>query len=270
MTLPVGCAIIAVVMRQILLWLGGLLALAACAGSPTPTPSPPPPPAFAATPTRPPGTPTPSVRVSTGATPNVTAVNLRTAPELSLLAPSEPLPEGPVTVRGLYGRYGAGDRSVTACFYDGAGLRCQRYPVGLPVLPLTLVEADLQIEAGQVRLIAWRPAVDNLSLSRDAAQVALARVADQVEALDWSALARADFAQSTAQFRWPAADVAAAAPTLFGYDMATGRVLWRVQGPNLPAQRELVTRYPALYLFVPLEGQGPVDVVATIEGFVTE
>ncbi|MDW8316342.1 MAG: hypothetical protein RMN53_00685 [Anaerolineae bacterium] len=256
--------------RLALFWLGWPLALAACAGGPTPTPSPPPPPALAATPTRLPGTPTPSVRVSAAATANVTAATLRTAPELSFLAPGEPLPEGPVTVRGLYGQNGAGDRSVTACLYDGATLRCQRYPVGLPVLPRALVEVDLQIEAGQVRLIAWRPAVDDLSLSREAAQAALARVADQVEALDWSAVARADFAQSTAPFRWPAADVAAAAPELFGYDMATGRVLWRVQGPNLPAQRELVTRYPALYVFSPLEGQGPVDVVATIEGFVTE
>lgn len=257
-------------MRQLLFWLGGLLALAACAGSPTPTPSPPPSPALAATPTRPPGTPTPSVHVPANAVVAVTEVTLRTAAELSFLAPADPLPEGPATVRGLYGRYGAEDRSVTACLYDEAALRCQRYPLALPALPRTLVDVDVQVEAGQVQLIAWRPAVDNPSLSRDAAQAALAQVAAQVEALDWAALARPDFAQSTAQFRWPAADVAAAAPTLFGYDMATGRVLWQVEGPNLPAQRELVTRYPVLYLFVPLEGQGRVDVVATIEGYVTE
>lgn len=261
-------------------WSGCLavtLILAACSShtpalvpsaSPTTATQPvaPPSPAAAASPTL----PAPSVQGLASATATVTDVVLIPVPELALLPPENEQPEGPATLRGLYGRYGADDRSLFACRRDQNALRCTRYALSLPTVGPILLEVDAQIEAGQVRAIAWRPVADDLTASQAAAQLALAAVADQVAALNWASLARADFAESSASARWPADSVRRAVPELFGYDMATNRVIWRVQGPDMPPQKALVTRFPALYLLTSLDGRGPVDVLATIEGYVVE
>lgn len=212
----------------------------------------------------------PSVQVPASATASVTDVSLTSVTELALLLPEDEQPEGPVTLRGLYGRNGPSDRSLSACRRDENALKCARYAMNLPTAGPALLEVDAQIEAGQVKVISWRPVVDNLAASQAAAQLALAAVADEVATLDWASSARTDFAESSAQYLWEAETVRSAVPELFGYDMATNRVIWRVQGPNMPEQKALVTRYPALYLFTSLDGLGPADVLATIEGFVLE
>jgi hypothetical protein len=91
-----------------------------------------------------------------------------------------------------------------------------------------------------------------------------------VAALDWGSIARADFAESSARFQWDVDAVPNAATELYGYDMATARVIWRAQGPDLPQQTALVTRYPVLYVFTSLDGKAAAGVFATIEGFVEE
>ncbi len=212
----------------------------------------------------------PAVQGLASATASVTDVTLTPVAELALLAPENEPPEGPATLRGLYGRHGAGDRSLFTCRSDQSALKCTRYAFTLPTVGPALLEVDGQIEAGQVNVIAWRPVADDLAASQAAAQLALAAVADQVAALDWGSIARADFAESSASARWPVEAVYSTVPELFGYDMAKNRVIWRVQGPDMPPQKNLVTRFPALYLLTSLDGRGAVDVLATIEGFVLE
>lgn len=212
----------------------------------------------------------PAVRVPASATPALTAATLYTAPELAFQQSETERPEGPVTIRGLYGRNGPADHSVMGCRLDGNALKCLRYALNLPVPAGTLVEVDALLESGQVDVIDWRPVVDDLTVSQAAAQAALAEVADEVAALDWGAISRTDFAESSASFQWDVAAVGGADTALHGFDMATARAVWRAQGPNMPEQKPLVTRFPVLYVFTSLDGRGAADVFATIEGFVEE
>jgi hypothetical protein len=214
--------------------------------------------------------PAPAFQAPASTIASVTGVTFIPVTELALLLPEDQTPAGPVTLRGLYGRYGEGDRSLYACRREESALKCARYAMNLPTVGPALLEVDAQIEAGQANIISWRPVVNDLSASQAVAQLALAAAADQVAALDWASIARADFVESSAQHRWDAQAVRDAVPELFSYDMATNRVIWRVQGLDMPEQKPLVTRYPVLYLFTSLDGLASADVLATIEGFVLE
>lgn len=191
-------------------------------------------------------------------------------PEMTFQRPADPLPDGPATLSGLYAKYG--DASLETCRLEEAVLRCARfYPVALETAKAPqLATVDGQLSAGKLAVDSWQPIAWDEAASRAAAQAALAGLAEPLSAYDWSAIALPNYAESSAWFRWQPEEISATPLELVGYDSASGRVIWRGQGKEMPQQQHLVHRYPALYFFADPFGQPPVETFVTIEGYVEE
>lgn len=197
------------------------------------------------------------------------SVTLHAAPEMTFVQAAEPA-NGPVVVPGLYGRYGPGDRSLETCRVSSTAMTCARYRADLGEDGPRLVQATGQAAHGSLAVDRWQPLAVDTAASQAVAQAALAQTAAAVAAVDWSALARPNYVEATAAFRWDAGAVAATPLELRGYDTASNRVIWRGQGPNLPTAVAIVTRFPVLYVLAGADSSEPVDIVATIEGYVEE
>jgi hypothetical protein len=197
-------------------------------------------------------------------------VQLSLVPETQFHGPWAPPAEGPLLMRAIYDRHGQG-QGLDICRRDQERLYCHHHAVTLPGArgPL-LVKAWGRIEGGSLLVTAWEPLAWYEATSQAMASAALASQTDLLGNLAWERLARADFAESSGRYTWQPAAIVSSPVELYGYDMGSQRIIWRAQGPPLPQQKPLVTRFPAIYAFVDPAGQQAVDMIVTIEGFVTE
>lgn len=203
-------------------------------------------------------------------TPTRRPVLFHEVPETFFAQPLPPLPEGPIMVRGIYGRYGSTDQGLDLCRLENSVLYCQRYPVVLDVQGPLLVEVRGQVEQGQLSVNTWQALQWDEAAARASVGAEMARRAEELYRYDWSLIARPDFAESSAWFHWQPERILATPVELFGYDMASDRVIWRAQGREMPQQKHLVHRFPVLYFLTDPQGQQPVEVYITIEGYVEE
>ncbi|MEA3337855.1 MAG: hypothetical protein U9R25_18335 [Chloroflexota bacterium] len=190
------------------------------------------------------------------------------APEMSFATLAKPLPDGPVVVRGLYGEYGANTFKV--CHTDAGQLKCRTYPLSLDASGPLLIEVSGIASDGQLTVEQWHPLDWDEDANRAAVQQELDRQSEALAGYDWSRVARSDFQQSSASLDADAAQFSDQPIHLFGYDINNDRIIWRIEGPEFPQERELVYRFPVVYFFTdPTGGQAPVTVL-TIEGYVEE
>lgn len=194
------------------------------------------------------------------------------APEMAFAAVGAPLPDGPVSgLVGLYGEYGA-DTLIT-CRIETSQMLCSRYPVelGAPRPQMVeVVEVAGQVGGARLSVDSWKPLTWDESAQLAAAQAHLAELAPALAAYDWSRIARPDFAASSRQYHPTEAQLKALAIALAGYDRASDRFIWRAQGPDMPQQKQLVRRYPALYILTDPTYKTPPEMFVTIEGYVEE
>lgn len=194
---------------------------------------------------------------------------VHTVPEMQFIAPLE-LADGPAAVRGVYDRVASG-QGLDLCRLEATTLRCRYLPALLSGAAGPLpVEVAGHVQDYALDVAGWQPLEWDEAASRAAAEAALAGQAELLGSLDWGQLARADFAGSSAHFRWAPASVKTTPAQLFSYDMTGDRVIWRAEGPPMPRQKPLVTRFPVVYLFTDPAGQPPVEMFVTIEGYVEE
>ena len=194
------------------------------------------------------------------------------APETTFVQPADPPPDGPVAnLRGVFGRSGAGDTTLTLCRLEGGQLLCR--PVAAPGLdaagPL-LVEASGQLNGSTFSVGNWQPLDWDQAGQRAVAQAELENKAPDLAGFSWDAIARPDYAESTKWFNGAAERFKALPLELYGYDTTSKRIIWRAQGWEFPQQKHLVHRYPVIYIVTDPAGKKPPEVYVPIEGYVEE
>ena len=193
------------------------------------------------------------------------------ASELQFTQMADPLPDGPVVnLRGLYGANGAGDSSLALCQLQDGQLLCRRYDATLDATGPLLVDASGQVDGSTLSVGNWQPLEWDEAGQLAVAQAELDNRASKLADYEWDALARPDFADSTKWFNGDAERFSALPLELYGYDMASKRIIWRAQGWEFPQQEHLVHRYPAIYIVTGPAGKKPPEIFVTIEGFAEE
>jgi hypothetical protein len=191
------------------------------------------------------------------------------APEMTFVTTGQPLPDGPISsLVGFYGQYGS--PVLTTCRIEQNRLPCSRYPVEMTAPRPQIVEIAGRIDTGKLDVDSWQPFAWDEASSQAAARKHLEQLAPALAVYDWSRIARADFAESSRRYHPGEAELKALPLELTGYDTAGNRIIWRAQGPAMPQQKPLVTRYPALYILTDPAGEMPGKMVVTIEGFAEE
>ena len=190
-------------------------------------------------------------------------------PEMTFIASDQPLPDGPVSgLIGLYGEYGSPVLSTSRI--EQGRLLSNRYPVELQAIRPQVIEVFGQISEGKLSVDTWKPAAWDEAGQRAVAQTHLEQVAPALASYDWARIARPDFAETSRQYHPTEEQLRALSIDLFGYDTAGNRIIWRAQGPDMPQQKPLVRRYPALYIVTDPTGKTTPEMFVTIEGYVEE
>lgn len=190
-------------------------------------------------------------------------------PEMTFAVSDQPLPDGPVSgLIGLYGQHGS--PVLTTCRIDQNRMPCSRYPVEITAPRPQLVEVAGHIDVGKLTTESWQPFPWDEAGSQAAAQEHLEQLAPALAAYDWSRIARPDFAESSRLYHPSEEELRSLPLQLAGYDTTGNRIIWQAQGPEMPKQKPLVTRYPALYILTDPAGKMASEMVVTIEGFVEE
>lgn len=188
--------------------------------------------------------------------------------EMSYRQRAEPLPNGTAVVRGLYGEFGG--HTFKVCRTEGHQLRCRSYPLELDTRGPLLIELSCTVYDGRLAAQHWRPLDWDEDAQRRAVRQELNVRAAFVVDYDWSRVARADFRRSSASLEADAAQFTSKAIQLFGYDTDRERIVWRIEGPQFPPERELVYRFPVIYVFTEPSAVRAPGFVLTIEGYVLE
>jgi len=190
-------------------------------------------------------------------------------PEMTFVASDQPQPDGPVSgLTGLYGEYGS--PVLSTCRIEQSRLFSSRYPVELEAIGPQVVEVFGQISGGKLIADSWKPLTWDEAGQRAVAQTRLEQLVPALSSYDWTQIARPDFAESSSQYHPTEEQLRALAIELFGYDTASDRIIWRAQGPDMPQQKPLVSRYSVLYIVTDPAGETSSEMFVTIEGYVEE
>ena len=188
---------------------------------------------------------------------------------MAFVVHGQAVPDGPVSgLAGLYGQHGSS--MLTPCRIQQDRMLCGRVQAELDASRPQIVEVAGQVVGGKLDAASWQPIPWDEPTQRAAAQAHLDQVAPILASFDWSRIARPDFAESSRRYQPSEAELKAVPIDLEGYDSAAGRIIWRAQGPDMPAQKPLVTRYAALYIVTDPAAVLPSEMFVTIEGYVEE
>lgn len=190
-------------------------------------------------------------------------------PEMTFTGPDQPVPDGPVdALAGLYGQYGSS--LLTSCRIEKNRMLCSRLQAVLDADRPQVVEVAGQVANGTLNAESWNPVAWDQASQAAMAQAHLDQAAPALAGFDWSRISRPDFAESSRQVHLAEAELKALPIELAGYDSTGKRIIWRAQGPDMPPQKPLVTRYPVLYIVTDPAGSLPSEMFVTIEGHVEE